>query len=69
LGSQLVRLCLDKARYAGIPLFLCSVPSAHGFYRKLGFVDVAYVDVDLSVWSVKYGGYGIYRLQGMLASI
>jgi hypothetical protein len=62
-----VRLCLNKARAAPVPLFLSSVPSAHGFYKKSGFVDTMHSDIDLSEWGPKYGGFGMYRLQGRLA--
>ncbi|MCJ1439264.1 hypothetical protein MMC27_008656 [Xylographa pallens] len=66
LGSRLVQLCIDKAQDATLPLFLSSVPSALGFYQKLGFVETGHAEVDLSSWGSKYGGYGIYRLCGML---
>ncbi|MCJ1316834.1 hypothetical protein MMC15_002155 [Xylographa vitiligo] len=66
LGSRLVQLCVDKARIAGLPLFLASVPSALGFYQKLGFVETGHAEVDLSTWGPKYGGFGVYRLSGML---
>lgn len=47
-------------------LFLNLVPSAHGFYGKLGFIDTVHSDIDLSEWGPKYGRFGMYRLQGML---
>jgi N-acetylglutamate synthase-like GNAT family acetyltransferase len=65
IGSQLVQLCIDKAKSAQLPLFLCSVPTSHQFYLKLGFKDVSYVDIDLSNWAPGYSGYGVYRLYGM----
>jgi GNAT superfamily N-acetyltransferase len=68
LGMQLVKLCKDRATAEGLPLFLTSVPSATGFYRKLGFKDTKHVDIDLRQWGPEHGGFGIYRLQGMLAN-
>jgi len=68
MGTQLVKLCKERAAIEGLPLFLCSVPSAADFYRKLGFKDTKHVDIDLGQWGPKYGGFGIYRLQGMVAS-
>jgi hypothetical protein len=47
-----VRLCQNKARAAPLPLFLSSVPSAHGFYEKLRFVDAMRSDIDLSGWDL-----------------
>lgn len=59
---------MEKAATAApLPLFLSSMPSAYDFYRKLGFVDTRYGDVDLSEWGLENGGVGGYRLQGMLA--
>jgi hypothetical protein len=63
-----VRLAIANAKVAEVPLFLCSVPSAHGFYLKLGFRDSIHADIDLSRWGAEYDGFGVYRFFGMLAS-
>ncbi|KAK9796615.1 putative N-acetyltransferase domain-containing protein [Seiridium cardinale] len=49
LGTQLVKLAKERAAAEGVPLFLSSVPSASDFYRKLGFKDTNYADIDLSL--------------------
>ena len=61
-----MKLSIEKAVAASVPLFLSSVPSARGFYSKMGFVDGRYGEVDLSEWGPENGGFGVYRLQGML---
>lgn len=63
-----MKLCLERSAAASVPLFLTSVPSAYSFYRKLGFMDTVYVDIDLAPWGPENGGYGVYRLQGMATS-
>ncbi|KAH8671698.1 hypothetical protein BX600DRAFT_252515 [Xylariales sp. PMI_506] len=67
VGTQLVKFSLERAAAQGLPLFLSSVPSAAGFYRKLGFRNTDHVDIDLSQWTPEHGGFGIYRLQGMVS--
>ncbi|KAF4632391.1 hypothetical protein G7Y89_g5744 [Cudoniella acicularis] len=67
LGSKLVNLSLQKAAEGSLSLFLSSVPSATGFYRKLGFANTVHTDVDLGTWGPEFGGCGVYRLQGMIA--
>ncbi|PVH81370.1 hypothetical protein DL98DRAFT_514753 [Cadophora sp. DSE1049] len=66
LGTALVQLALARAKELSLPLFLCSVPSARGFYLKSGFTDVAVGEVDLGAWGPEFGGFGRYRLSGMV---
>lgn len=68
IGAMLVREGMKQAAAVGLPLFLCSVPSAVGFYRKLGFKDTSHADIDLAQWGPERAGFGVYRLQGMLAT-
>ncbi|MCJ1388894.1 hypothetical protein MMC18_001745 [Xylographa bjoerkii] len=66
LGARLVRFATEEAARAGVPLFLASVPSARGFYVKQGFEERRAADVDLREWGVEGGGWGVYRLYGMV---
>ncbi|KPM45626.1 hypothetical protein AK830_g951 [Neonectria ditissima] len=65
VGSQLVQVCFDRARTAGIPLALCSEPTAHDFFVNRGINDTGHVDIDLSQWAPAYCGFGTFRLTGM----
>ncbi|KUJ12188.1 acyl-CoA N-acyltransferase [Mollisia scopiformis] len=66
LGTQLVDLCLEKAKEEKLPLKVCSVPSAVGFYRRLGFREIGFADLDLAVWGPEKGGFGVYRFWGLV---
>jgi N-acetylglutamate synthase-like GNAT family acetyltransferase len=66
IGTHLVQLCKDRAASAGLPLFVCAMPTARAFYQKVGFIENTYVSVDLSKWAPEYCGYGEFRFYGML---
>ncbi len=61
----MLRLCLDKADQAGLPVWLVSFPAAHGLYLPFGFKDLAFFDTDLSKWGKEFCGFGVYRCYGM----
>ncbi|KIW23557.1 uncharacterized protein PV07_11746 [Cladophialophora immunda] len=65
IGSQLVNVCLERARTEGIPLVVCSEPAAHEFFLNLGFRDTTHVDIDLTKWAPTHSGFGNFRLSGM----
>lgn len=62
LGSQLVRLCFDRAKAEGVLLAVYSEPAAHGFFVKMGFRDTRHVDFDLTKWAPSHSGFGVFRL-------
>ena len=66
IGSQLVRIAVDKAAEAGIPFAVCSEPAAHDFFLKLGFKDIVHGDIDLRRWAPEHSGFGNFRLFGMV---
>ena len=61
-----MKFAIEKAKEAGVPLSLISVPAAHQFYEKLGFKDTTHVNVDLSKWGAPHSGYGIWRAYAMM---
>lgn len=65
IGSQLVKMCLDKAKSEGVPLAVASEPAVHDFFLKLGFEDAKHFDIDLRKWSPEYCGFGVFRIWGM----
>ena len=66
IGSQLVRLAVERAGEVEIPLTVCSEPGSHDFFLKRGFTDTKFADIDLTKWAPKYSGFGIFRLSGMV---
>ncbi|RDW66944.1 hypothetical protein BP5796_09693 [Coleophoma crateriformis] len=66
IGSQLVRLCIDKAQAEKVPLVVFSEPEVHGFFLGLVFEDTKHVDIDLRKWAPKYCGFGMFRIWGMV---
>ncbi|KAI9745019.1 MAG: hypothetical protein M1818_001297 [Claussenomyces sp. TS43310] len=66
IGSQLMRLAMDKAGEARLPLSVSSEPVAHGFFLSLGFKDTKYADIDLTKWAEENSGFGVFRLTGMV---
>ncbi|KAB8356537.1 hypothetical protein FH972_024121 [Carpinus fangiana] len=65
IGSQLMRLAVDKATAARLPLITCSEPPAHEFFLKQGLIDTKWVDIDLRKWAPDHAGYGVFRISGM----
>jgi len=65
IGSLLTSHALNEALLHDLDIYLLSVPNAHEFYLKFGFVDARYFDTDLSRFGPKLGGFGMYRFQGM----
>lgn len=55
LASMLLRHVLDKADQEGRKTYIEATPEGHPVYEKLGWRDVALVEVDLG----KYGGEGV----------
>lgn len=51
VGSQLMRICFDRAKADGVPLVVCAEPAAYDFFVKLGFKDTRHVDIDLQKWA------------------
>jgi GNAT superfamily N-acetyltransferase len=68
IGTQLVKLAVEKAEKAGLPLALGSEPAAHDFFLTQGFKDTKHVDIDLRKWAAEYSGFGIFRFSGMVKS-
>ncbi|RDW62086.1 hypothetical protein BP6252_11519 [Coleophoma cylindrospora] len=66
IGSQLVKLCIDKAQAEKFPLVVFSEPEVHGFFLGLGFEDTKHVDIDLRKWAPEYCGFGMFRIWGMV---
>ena len=70
VGTALIRLGNERADVDNVPSFCQGSPFAHGLYRKMGWVDVGWLDVDLKEW-VEGGqdghrGWGIYRFWYMV---
>jgi len=66
IGSLLVEWAIKKAHAEGLDMFLVSVPYPHDFYLNRGFEDVESWDIDLGPWGPKFGGFGVFRFQGMI---
>ncbi|KAL3427841.1 GNAT family [Phlyctema vagabunda] len=65
IGSELVKLCFERAKAEGLPLILSSEPAAYDFFASLGFKDTRHVDWDLSKWAPPHTGFGSFRMAGM----
>ena len=61
-GRMLLDWGVDEADRLGLPCWLQSTPQGVGLYRKVGFVDVGNMDIDMS----KFGGEGTYRYSCMI---
>ncbi len=68
IGSELVRLGVERAEKAGIVLAVGAEPEARDFFLSLGFKDSKYFDVDLSQWAPKSSGFGVFRFTRMVKS-
>lgn len=68
IGAQLVRLALNEAKAAGVPLAVLSEPASHDFFLKQGLKDIKHVDIDLSKWAAAHSGFGVFRLTQMSMS-
>ena len=66
MGSLLVGQVIAWAEAEKRDVYLISVPHPHAFYRKIGFVDREFWDVDLRPWGPEFGGLGWFRFQGMV---
>jgi len=66
IGSALVKWMTDKADEAGLETYLSSLPAACSVYKKLGFEEVDFFEMDLSQWSKPYEGYGVFRNSEMV---
>lgn len=66
IGSQLMELCLAKAKADGLPLVAKVEPGAYEFFSKHGFQDTKHGDIDLTKFSPPYTGFGLFRLAGMV---
>ncbi|KAJ5288784.1 hypothetical protein N7478_001814 [Penicillium angulare] len=66
IGSKLVHIALDRARVAGIPLFVCAEAPSIPFFTALGFKETGHVDIDLRKYAPDNSGFGIFRLAGMI---
>ena len=66
IGSQLMKLCLAKAKADGVPLVSKVEPGAYEYFSKHGFKDTKHGDIDLSKFSPPYTGFGLFRLAGMV---
>jgi N-acetylglutamate synthase-like GNAT family acetyltransferase len=67
IGSHLIKLAIEQAKAAGLPLFLQSTPEEHRFFLKQGFRDTKHADIDLRQWAPPNSGFGNFRLSGMVA--
>lgn len=65
IGSRLMRMCIERVKAEGLPLMLCSDPTAHEFYLKRGFTDTKHADLDLAKWAPEYSGFGVFKLWEM----
>jgi GNAT superfamily N-acetyltransferase len=68
IGSRLVRLGVEKAGEAGVPLTAFAEPGARDFFLHCGFEDVESADIDLAKWAPRGSGFGVFRLSGMVMS-
>jgi GNAT superfamily N-acetyltransferase len=66
IGSHLIKMAIDQAKAAGLPLFLQSTPEEHQFFSNLGFKDTRHADIDLTQWAPANSGFGNFRLSGMV---
>ncbi|KAJ5116131.1 hypothetical protein N7456_000479 [Penicillium angulare] len=66
IGSKLVQLGFDRARAAGIPLFVCAEAPSIPFFTALGFKETEHVDIELRKYAPDNSGFGIFRLAGMI---
>jgi hypothetical protein len=64
IGSEFVYLAVKRAKAANkIPLSLYSEPQAYRFFKKLGYKDVDFADIDFRKWGTRTGyPWGIYVL-------
>jgi GNAT superfamily N-acetyltransferase len=56
IGSALLNWGMDVADREGVDCWLTSTPVGYGVYRRLGFVDVDVMDLDLRRWAVGRSG-------------
>lgn len=58
---------VNMANAQFLAICLISILYPHTFYLTKGFVDSEFsYDVDLSPWGPEFGGFGIFRLRGMV---
>jgi GNAT superfamily N-acetyltransferase len=66
IGSALLRWGFAEFGLEKQLVWLTTQMRGRNIYRKYGWVDVEYVDVDLSEWGGRYRGFGIHRSPLML---
>lgn len=59
LASMLLRHVLDQADREGRKTYIEATPEGHPVYAKLGFGDVALVEVDLKKWGGRTVGTNV----------
>ena len=67
VGSSLVNHHFKEIQSVELPIAVCSEPAAHEFFLTLGFCDTKHVDIDLRTWAPLHGGFGLFRLTGMIS--
>ncbi|KAI1777446.1 hypothetical protein F4818DRAFT_439801 [Hypoxylon cercidicola] len=65
IGELLLRECVDRAQWEGLPLSINCEPNHHDWFRRRGFRDVRVADIDLRAFAAENSGYGVFRISRM----
>jgi len=64
-GATVLKAVIERAEDDHVPVFLQGSPVGHDLYKRMGWEDVEFLDVDLADWvpgaKGRYKGWGIYR--------
>ncbi|KAF1987931.1 acyl-CoA N-acyltransferase, partial [Aulographum hederae CBS 113979] len=66
IGSRLIQMAKQRAKEAGVALWVVAEPETRSFFDKMGFEEMDHADFDLTEWAAEKSGYGLFRLSGML---
>ncbi|KAI0386480.1 hypothetical protein F5Y04DRAFT_290094 [Hypomontagnella monticulosa] len=69
IGTQLVRLCRDRARFDRLPLSVCTQPKCHEFFLNRRFGEAKRSDIDLRAATDGHARFGVIRFSRMYDTV
>lgn len=62
IGTMLSKAGFERSDKEGLHTWLMAAPTARKMYKKLGYEDVDFMEVDLAKWAPsEFSGFGLHR--------
>lgn len=65
IGSEMLQICRDRAKAAGIPLVAVTEPEGYSFFQNAAFEVGDHYEFDLAKYAASHSGFGPFRLTRM----